>query len=186
MNSIGRKLRLAYLTAGLALFVSFALAIELSPMVLAKGSGGHNGGGDGGAGGTGADHASRSQADSSRNAAAGAAALGSLNAAHASEQALAHASPTSVPGKLALYQAGVEEEQKLETQIAELEAAIAELDPASADYSTTSAGDADQLQQLQNQLATLKSTDADYLQSAANKPVTENIKSTVDAMLGLQ
>ena len=98
--------------------------------------------------------------------------LGRLNAAHASENALLHASPNSVVGKLAQYKAAVLESNAL------IEEANA-LDPEDPDYQA-------KLDDINDELDHLSQVEADALASAANKEVTDEVETATDDLLGIE
>lgn len=178
------------MSAALAFCLPIAATLPLATAALANGNGngnghGNGGGGDHGGSGGGNDHSGRDGSGDQDGGRASASELGSLNAAHASAEALEHASPNSVPGKLARYKAGVEHEEQLRSEIEAQEAAIAALNPQSPDYQAELAADTAELQTLRHELWEQRTTDRETLESAANKPLTRAVVRTVNELLGL-
>jgi EF hand len=119
------------LSAGMAGVLLAALPIGLdgstfSPVATQAWAGNGNGNGNGGGNGNANGH---DKADKT-NHGAEASSLGALNAAHASETALAHASPTSRVGKIAAYKEAELAAQDAEQAVADAEAALADAEAA--------------------------------------------------------
>ena len=187
---------------------ALALLLAASPAALADKGGSPNGGGGNGnagassnAGGNGGGGASAK--GSSQGNGAVASALGGLNAAHASEAALLHASLKSRVGMIAVYKAaetaalaGASFDTVMAGQSSELQTAYADFKAGTitADaFRTLIAGDATltaQFDQWQQDLAAATAfgqTDPDAaLAAAANKPVDASVKAELDALLGIQ
>lgn len=101
-----------------------------------------------------------------------ASALGRLNAAHASENALAHASVNSVVGALAQYKAAVLASNTLIEEANGLDPD----DPANTP----------RLDEITAELNELSQVEADALTSAANKEITEEVQDATDELLGIE
>lgn len=134
-------------------------------------------------------------ASGSSNTGSLAKALGRLNAAHASENALAHASANSVVGALAQYKAAVQEtsaltmkENALNETIQSLEAQLATTTDKTqiAELNAQLAAAQAELAETQTQLANSSQREADSLATAANKEITDEVVTATNELLGIK
>lgn len=191
----------AYVSALTFAPLSFDLNNGLSYSVAQAKSGNSNGNSSSHSKGNSSANASSNDNSSDSDSASGssntgslAKALGRLNAAHASENALAHASANSVVGALAQYKAAVQEtsaltmkENALNETIQSLEAQLA----TTTDKTQIAALNAQlvaaqaELAETQTQLANSSQIEADSLATAANKEITDEVVTATNELLGI-
>ncbi len=192
----------AYVSALTFAPLSFDLNNGLSYSVAQAKSGNGNGNSSSHSKGNSSTNASSNDNSSDSDSASGssnqgslAKALGRLNAAHASENALAHASANSVVGALAQYKAAVQvttaltmKENELNETIQSLEAQLAtatdKTQIAALNAQLTAAQAA--LAETQIQLANSSQIEADSLATAANKEVTDEVVAATNELLGIE
>ena len=196
----------AYVSALTFAPLSFDLDNGLSYSVAQAKGGNSNGNSNGNSGshskGNSSANASSNDNSSDSDSASGssntgslAKALGRLNAAHASENALAHASANSVVGALAQYKAAVQEtnaltmkENTLNETIQSLEAQLATTTDKTqiAALNAQLAAAQAELAETQTQLAISSQIEADSLATAANKEITDEVVTATNELLGIK
>lgn len=191
----------AYVSALTFAPLSFDLNNGLSYSVAQAKSGNSNGNSSSHSKGNSSANASSNDNSSDSDSASGssntgslAKALGRLNAAHASENALAHASANSVVGALAQYKAAVQEtsaltmkENALNETIQSLEAQLATTTDKTqiAALNAQLAAAQAELAETQTQLANSSQIEADSLATAANKEITDEVVTATNELLGI-
>lgn len=191
----------AYVSALTFAPLSFDLNNGLSYSVAQAKSGNSNGNSSSHSKGNSSANASSNDNSSDSDSASGssntgslAKALGRLNAAHASENALAHASANSVVGALAQYKAAVQEtsaltmkENALNETIQGLEAQLATTTDKTqiAALNAQLAAAQAELAETQTQLANSSQIEADSLATAANKEITDEVVTATNELLGI-
>lgn len=191
----------AYVSALTFAPLSFDLNNGLSYSVAQAKSGNGNGNSSSHSKGNSSANASSNDNSSDSDSASGssntgslAKALGRLNAAHASENALAHASANSVVGALAQYKAAVQEtsaltmkENALNETIQGLEAQLATTTDKTqiAALNAQLAAAQAELAETQTQLANSSQREADSLATAANKEITDEVVTATNELLGI-
>jgi hypothetical protein len=105
--------------------------------------------------------------------------LGRLNAAHASENALAHASANSVVGALAQYKTAAQTTIQLTQELQAYEANIADLNHLTPEQQAT-------VDQYNANIEASMQKEADTLATAANKQVTDEVVTATRSLLDIQ